>query len=125
MNTPTQPAPLYFRDVYPTEHICADDLRGQNHTVEIERVDPSGQYWNNRRRVPCIVLYFKGKKKGLRLNTTNHNTIAFKLGYGKNLAEWVGKRIVIYPSTDDNIRGPDKACVRVREQVPPTTPASE
>lgn len=108
-----------YRDIFPTEHICHDDLKGRDAAVTIKSIDFDGKRWIKGRRERAIVLYFEGKDKGLCVNASIYDTIAFKLGYGRHMEDWVGKRITIYPATDEKIRSDDKTCVRVRPTVPP------
>lgn len=114
-----------YRDVFPTEHITHFDLKGKDRTLTIKSFDVNGGYWLNGKRQRAIILYFEEAKKGLRLNTSIEKTIAVKLGYGPEIEEWIGKRITIYPTTDDMIRGEDKRCVRVRPSVPAAKPAGK
>lgn len=107
-----------YRDVFPTEHITHFDLKGNDRTLTIKSVDFNGGYWLHGKRQRAIILYFEEAKKGLRINTSIEKMIAVKLGYGPEIEEWIGKRITIFPTTDDQIKGEDKRCVRVRPSVP-------
>lgn len=107
-----------YRDVFPTEHISHWDLKGKERTLTIKSVDLNGKRWIKGRRERAIVLYFEGAHKGLCVNAGIYATIAILLGYGDDVEAWVGRRITLYPATDDQIRGEDKRCVRVRPRVP-------
>lgn len=107
-----------FRDIFQSTYICAEDLKGRDHTLTIKSIDFEAEVWRNGKKERAIALHFAEARKGLVLNVTNHDVIAFKLGYGKQLEEWVGKAITIYPTTDNRVRGDDKDVVRVRPTVP-------
>jgi hypothetical protein len=57
------------------------------------------------------VLYFQGKEKGLVLNKTNSNNIAFL--YGDDTDGWGGKPLVLFPAMVD-YQGQTKPAIRVR-----------
>lgn len=63
-----------WRELYPTDHLCAEDLNGQELTVtisEIKKEKVRGDNGNEEK----LVAYFKGGKKGMVLNVTNLKTL--------------------------------------------------
>jgi len=61
------------------------------------------------------MVYFKGREKGLALNITNVKTVGSM--YGFVAADWVGKRITIYPTTT-TFGSATVDCIRVKVGVP-------
>lgn len=97
------PAPSIY-NWYPTRFISAFDLRDRHATVQIER-------WTmevvrrNGEETTVPVIYFFGKKKGMRVNKTNARIIG-RL-HGHNPDGWIGKWITIYPAAgrlDDEVK---------------------
>jgi hypothetical protein len=61
-----------------------------------------------------LVVWFTNDNRGLVLNRTNNRTL--RGPFGDDCAGWVGKIIVVYPTTAE-FRGDMKPCLRVR--IPP------
>ncbi len=61
------------------------------------------------------VAYFRGKDRGLALNSTNCKTIA-KM-YGNDTDKWAGKLVTLYPTTT-NAFGQTVECIRIRPSAP-------
>lgn len=77
-------------DWYPTRFICAHDLRGRAHTVQIEKwVEEAVYNRETRETEQRLVLYFAGKHKGFPLNKTNARKIAQL--YGPDPDGWLEK----------------------------------
>lgn len=114
-----------YNDVHPSNYIIAEDLKGRDRTVTLKSIDFDGKVWRAGKEERAIVLFFAEAKKGLVLNATNHDVIAFKLRYGKELEAWVGKPITLFPTTDSRVRGDDKDVVRVRPVIPQPKPAKK
>lgn len=91
------------------------DLQGKDITVTIEKVtggEITGEGGKkNRKPVASLV----GKKKKLALNSTNCKVIESL--YGKDVEDWAGKRITIYP-TVTQFGGREVGCIRIRPKVP-------
>ena len=58
-----------------------------------------------------VVVYFKGKDKGLPLNKTNANNIA--LAYGMETDRWLDKEIILFTAVVD-FQGKSVEAIRVR-----------
>lgn len=119
-----------YRLFYDSEWLRAVDLRDKEVTLTISRVEPGeakGAGKKKSKKMP--VLTFReveekhkrnpkaGPLKRLGLNITNAKTIA-KL-YGKEVDDWLGKRITLYP-TECEAFGETTDCIRIRERVPTT-----
>lgn len=103
-----------INSVFPSNYIKADDLKGRDVTVIIERVDVVTM--DDKKVKPCV--YFRGKEKGLLLNKTNSMNIAEI--YGPETGGWIGQPIVIGPSWVD-FQGKSTLSIRVRP-IRPATP---
>jgi hypothetical protein len=94
---------------FPSKYVQAADLPAQGVTVVIDhlKMEEVGQ---EKHRKP--VLYFRDKKKGLVVNSTNDQLIGELLGSDDD-REWKGERICLYPTTTP-FKGEMVACIRVR-----------
>jgi len=107
-------------DAYPSKYLSAADLQGRESLCTIRDCRSEDVSGGEDQDKP--VLYFESKNKGLALNRTNANTI--KAAFGPETDHWLGRRIVIYPSTTD-YKGKIVDCLRVRvptEAIGPTDP---
>jgi hypothetical protein len=105
-----------YRTLFDKENLGAWDLGGRECVVTIETVKPGevgGHQGKKKERKPIIT--FKGKRKKFVCNVTNAATIAGL--YGPHVEKWIGKRIVIYPTTTTFGRE-TVDCIRVRPVVP-------
>jgi len=93
-------------DAFPSQYLKAGDLQGRTVTVTIDRytIEDVGDD-----RKP--VLYFVGKEKGLVLNKTNANEIAFT--YGDDMDDWIGQKIEMF-SMMVSFQGKNMPGLRVR-----------
>jgi hypothetical protein len=96
-------------DAFPSKWLAAADLAGKEVPVTVEQVDIADLPDGKKRPV----LYFKGKSKGLILNRTNSNAIEHDCGYGDDMDNWVGKKLVLYPTSVD-FKGSRVEAVRIR-----------
>lgn len=94
-----------INSAFPSNFLKATDLNGRRVTVTISHVLPEKVGDDVK---PCV--YFQGAEKGLVLNKTNANEIAVMHGFETD--HWVGKKIVVYPTTTD-FQGRRVACIRV------------
>lgn len=104
---------MSIEDLYKSNSnwIKAEDLKGRSvkvviDKIELEEVGDSGYK---------VVLYFVGKEKSLVLNATNARCLAAALG--DNEKEWVGKDLIMYPTTTE-YAGKTVPCIRVRIDAP-------
>ena len=81
-----------INDAFPSNYLKASDLKGQQPTVTIQRVEfePVGQ-----KKEMKPVLYFVGKEKGMVLNKTNSKTIVSLTG-SPETSDWDGFAIKLY-----------------------------
>lgn len=111
------------RAMYDKEYLYAYDLQGKEVTLTIEKVVRGELMGTGGRKNKKPVVYFKegAEKKGLGLCITNARTIASLYG-GFEIEKWIGKRIVLYPTTT-LFGGATVDCIRIRPVVPGAKPA--
>ena len=100
-------------EAFPSIWLKAADLQGRTVMAKIERYDIE-EIGDDRKPV----LYFAGKQKGLVLNKTNANEIAFV--YGDDMDAWVGQTIELF-AMQVSYQGKMMPGLRVRVPRPATT----
>lgn len=107
----------HYRLLFPTDYIAAPELKGKDVTLTIKSVSLSElPLAGSTKKEKRAVMTFEGTPKKLVLNKTNAKVIAKLLGV--HTSAWIGKRIVLYPTTTKF--GPDTVdCIRIREKLPP------
>jgi len=110
-------------DAFPSTYLKAadftEDVQLTIRQVEMEPVGGS----NTEPAEMKAVAHFDETQKGLVLNMTNWDSI--EVMYGPESPDWIGKKVVLYP-TQTSFRGKLVAAIRVRVmQAPqPATPAA-
>lgn len=102
-----------FRLLFPTEYVGAHDLRGRDvpHTIKSVSIELLTMTGGAKEKKP-VVQFRETWAKKLILNKTNAKIIAAQ--FGKDTEKWIGKKIVLYPTTTQF--GPNTVdCIRVRE----------
>lgn len=97
---------MNINDAFPGTYLKADDLKGQEVTVSIDRVameDIGGEH--------KPVLYFQGKDRGMVLNKTNSTNIASM--YGPETDAWTGKRVTLFTAHVD-FQGKTVPAIRIK-----------
>lgn len=97
-------------EAYPSAYLKAADLQGRTVNVKIDRYTIE-EIGDDRKPV----LYFVGKEKGLVLNKTNANEIAFV--YGDDMDQWLGQGIELF-SMQVSFQGKMMPGLRVRVPRP-------
>lgn len=82
---------MHINEAFPSKYVRAADLKNSEVTVVIATVDVENISPTERK----LVMTFQGKQKGMVLNKTNANRIAYV--YGNDTDDWIGKEIVLYP----------------------------
>jgi hypothetical protein len=93
-------------DAFPSNYLKASDLQGRNVTVKIDRTEFE-KIGDDRK----LILYFVGKEKGMVLNKTNANNIAYI--YGDDTDLWHGNEITLFEAMVD-FQGKTVPAIRVR-----------
>lgn len=101
-------------DAFPSTYLKAADLEDKQLIVKIERTD-----WEKIGDDNKPVVYFKGHEKGLVLNKTNANNIAY--AYGDEMDDWIGADVILFPTMVD-FQGRSVPAIRVK--IPPRRPAA-
>jgi hypothetical protein len=100
-----------FRTMYDSDFLFAFHLAGKEHTLTIAAVKGGELTGHGGKKSKKPMCYFEGKEKPLALCKTNGRTIAEM--YGADTSAWVGKKIIIYPTT--TTYGKETVdCIRVR-----------
>ena len=96
---------MQFDDLYPSKFMRASDLNGAPLTVTIGGVsrENGGE--------PKVIITFASGEKPLIANKTNGKALA-KL-FGKDTADWIGKKIVLFPCEVD-FKGDSVEAIRIR-----------
>jgi predicted YcjX-like family ATPase len=84
-----------YDELYPGRFIKAGDLRGRSVNLTITSVVVDELEGTKGKQAKGIVA-FKESKKALVLNRTNGECI--KAMFGRKIADWVGKRVTLYPA---------------------------
>src|SRR5262249_3559814 len=109
---------MKLSSVFTSKWLKAADLNGQARLVTIESVKLETI---EQGKPAKLVVMFCGLTQGLGLNKTNANTVSSF--FGDDTDDWVGKKIVLYPTQVD-FQGRLIDCIRVRQPKAQTnTPA--
>jgi hypothetical protein len=113
---------MHYRLMFPTEFLCAADLKGRDVTVTISKISREQLVAADGGKEPAWIVEFaemqkrpKDQRKRWVLNVTNAKTIA-KL-HGADAAEWTEKQVTLFPTTC-LAWGETVECIRVRPQRP-------
>ena len=105
---------MHVDNAFPSKYLRASDLQGKTAPVIIDRY-AFEEIGGDRK----LVLYFRGKEKGLATNKTNAMTIATV--YGPEMDDWIGGELLLYSAMVD-FQGKQTEAIRLR--IPPRKPAS-
>lgn len=83
-------------EAFPSKYIKAADLQGR----PVKAVIDSVEITNIGDDEDKLVIYFRGKKKGLVCNVTNARMIEEIMGSDET-DEWAGREILLYPTKVD------------------------
>lgn len=104
------PKPVSYEELYPGRFLHAADLRGKIRTLEITSVDIERLEGDKGEQVRGILSFAKTEKQ-LALNRTNGECIRGM--FGRDVQQWVGKRISIFPAKfTGNLPDVDE-CIRI------------
>ncbi len=98
--------------LFPSRWLKSSDIGSSPRTATISRIDFE---LIGRDQEKKAVLSFQNTTKRMILNRTNAQILANL--YGKELKNWVGKRITLY-CAEVQFRGTPCLAVRIREQAP-------
>lgn len=95
-----------INEAFPSNYLKASDLQGRSVTIKMDRA-----VFETIGKDEKLVLYFQGKDKGMVLNKTNANNIAFI--YGQETDDWRGQEITLFEAMVD-FQGKTVPAIRVR-----------
>jgi hypothetical protein len=99
------PKPTTYDQLYPGRFIKAAELLGKKVTVTIADVELEDLEGEDGNKTKCIISFRESPKKLVACKT---NGLCIKEMFGKDLANWMGKRITIF---EDVWNG--EPCIRV------------
>ena len=104
-------------------YLAYEDLGGVDRIVTIRDVNEELQPTRNDddEEVNAPILYIDEHKKGIRLNKTMANQLVDMFDKKADTTFWVGRRIIIYPTTERAF-GQNWDVIRIRENLAPDDP---
>ena len=104
-------------------YLAYEDLDGLDRIVTIRDVNEELQPTRNDddEEVNAPILYINEHKKGIRLNKTMANQLVDMFDKKADTTFWVGRRIIIYPTTERAF-GQNWDVIRIRENLAPDDP---
>jgi hypothetical protein len=109
--------------VFPSRYLKAEDIKGRPAVLVIEHANPELLKNNEGISKDKLVLYFKGHKKALVVNTTNFDSIIDITGEVDS-DNWISHSIELYPTTT-MMAGKKVDCIRIRAPGRKATPQLE
>lgn len=97
--------PVDWDELYPGRFLHAADLKGKKVTVKISDVNLEELIGDKGPQIKGL-MSFEGKDKQFALNKTNG--ILIKAMFGRRIADWMGKRIILFEDSWDG-----EPCLRV------------
>ena len=85
---------MRISEEFPSQYLKASDLQGREIRVTMARVEREKIGTDSK-----LVLYFKGKEKGLVLNKTNAGTISD--AYGDDTEDWFDQPLILFSVKTD------------------------
>ena len=101
----------HWRLMYPSEYLNSADLMDREVTVVIQSVSMEDVPGPDGKKKSKPVVLFQGKQKRFPLPKCCAKAIAGK--YGKDTEAWIGKKVVLYPTTCMAF-GQEVECIRVK-----------
>jgi hypothetical protein len=93
MNAPLR-KPVDWDELYPGRFLKAGELHGKKVTLTIASVDTEELEGDKGKKVKGVIA-FRETTKQIALNRTNG--VCLREMFGRRLADWVGKRMTIFP----------------------------
>jgi len=106
MNEPARhPKPTSYDELYPGRFIKAADLKGKKVTLTLADVELEDLEGDDGKKTKCIISFERTPKKLVACKT---NGICLKQMFGKEIANWIGKRVTIFEDVWNS-----EPCIRV------------
>jgi hypothetical protein len=97
--------------IYESKYLNAANLNEEQHRLTIENVDVE-EFSEGRK----LAIRFRGENKRFVLNKTNANAI--KAALGDDTDAWIGKDVILFPTTASDSHGKPVAAIRVTVPKP-------
>ena len=104
--TRARPKPVNYDQLYPGRFIKAGELLGKKVTLTIRDVDLEDLQGEDGKTKAKAIVFFRESEKALVACKTNG--ICLKEMFGPKLADWIGKRVTIFPDTWNG-----EPCIRI------------
>lgn len=105
------PKPVDFDQLYPGRFLKSGEFLGKKFTLTITDVELEELEDDKKGTKVRGIISFKETPKQLCLNRTNGEYL--KAMFGRNIQEWRGKRVTLWPTTTTFGRERDKPCIRI------------
>lgn len=104
--TRSRPKPVDYDQLYPGRFLKAGELLGKKVTLTIADVDLEDLVGEDGKPKAKAILSFRETPKMLVMCKTNG--LCIREMFGKELANWIGKRVTIFPDTWNG-----EPCIRI------------
>lgn len=107
-------------DVFPSKYLKAEDIKGRGDvrvTIDRCRIEE----FDDKKKPEKPVIYFRGKDKGVVLNSGNWDILEDAFGDSE---DWAGKQIFLYTVRTQTPEGKPTDGIRVRLPPQSTTAAT-
>jgi hypothetical protein len=85
--------PTSYDELYPGRFIKAADLKGKKVTLTLADVELEDLEGDDGKKTKCIISFERTPKKLVACKT---NGLCIKEMFGKDIANWIGKRITLF-----------------------------
>lgn len=106
IDTRSRPKPVDYDQLYPGRFLKAGELLGKKVTLTIADVDLEDLVGEDGKPKAKATLAFRETPKMMVMCKTNG--ICLREMFGKQLADWIGKRVTIFPDTWNG-----EPCIRI------------
>lgn len=104
--TRTRPKPVNFDQLYPGRFLKAGEFNGKKVTLTIRDADLEDLVGEDGKPKAKAIIAFRETEKQLVACKTNG--ICLKAMFGAQIAEWIGKRVTLFPDTWNG-----EPCIRI------------
>lgn len=106
-------------DAFPSKYLASTDLGGKNARVTISHVQMEELKARDGKTENKMIIYFRGKTKGMVCNKTNGKTLI--AAFGDETDDWAGNEVILFTVMTD-VGGETKEGLRLRTPQPKDNP---
>lgn len=106
-------------EAFPSKYLSASDLGGKNARVTIAEIQMEELQARDGKKESKMILYFRGKTKGMVLNKTNGKTLI--AAFGDETDDWMNNEVILFTVMTD-VGGEVKEGLRLRTPQPKDNP---